>query len=100
MLIRMFVPLSSRAYWRVTAFRNVFDGAYATATGPAVCSAPGPDCRVSEPTLLDMFTIRGEAERRSSGIIALVTRMTPITLVSTTARTVAGSAWVGCCGMA
>ena len=52
-----------------------------------------------EPTLLDMFTIRGDAERRSSGSIALVTRMTPITLVSTTVRTVARSTVVGCCGM-
>src|ERR1041384_6987551 len=95
----MFVPLSSRTYWRVMAFRNVFDGAYAMDTGPAVCSGAGPDWMVREPTLLDMFTIRGEAERRSMGSIALVTRMTPITLVSTTVRIVAGSTLVGSCGM-
>ena len=41
-------------------------------------STSGSACRVSEPTLLEMLTIRGDAERRSSGSIALVTRMTPI----------------------
>jgi len=36
--------------------RNDFDGEYATAIGPV--SAPGVVYRVSEPTLLDTFTIR------------------------------------------
>ena len=40
--------------------------------------------RASEPTLLDMLTILGEADRRSSGSSALVTRIAPMTLVSTT----------------
>src|SRR5271170_811284 len=95
-LIKMLVPASSLAYWTVTALRNVFEGAYAAAMGPV--SAPGVVCRVSEPTLLDMFTIRGDAERRSSGSMALVTRMTPITLVSTAASIRAGSTEVGDCG--
>src|SRR3954470_14801728 len=93
----MLVSRSSLAYWTVTALRNVFDGAYAAEIGPV--SAPGVVCRVREPTPLDMFTIRGDAERRSSGSIALVTRMTPITLVSTTVRMVEGSTRVGSCGM-
>src|SRR3954463_7113339 len=93
----MFVPCSSLAYWTVTALRKDFDGAYAAEIGPV--SAPGVLCRVREPTLLDMFTIRGDAERRSSGSIALVTRMTPSTLVSTAVRTAAGSTLVGSCGM-
>lgn len=71
----MFVPLSSRAYGTVTAFRNVFDGAYAAATGPVVVSVAVPDCRVSEPTLLDMFTIRGEAERAAGSTGALSDRV-------------------------
>src|SRR5689334_22473489 len=62
-------------------------------------SMPGVDCRASEPTLLDMLTMRGEAEARNIGSIALVTRTTPITLVSTTVRTVAGSREVGACGI-
>jgi len=52
---------------------------------------------VSEPTLLETLTIRGEAARRSIGSIALVTRMTPITLVWTTASMVAGLTVVGAC---
>lgn len=92
----MSVSLSSLAYWTVTALRKVFDAKYAVGTGPM--SMPGVVCRVSEPTLLDMFTIRGDVEPRSRGSIALVTRMTPITLVSMTARTVAGSTVVGVCG--
>jgi len=92
----MFVPASSLAYWMVTALRNDFDGAYATAIGPV--SASGELWRLSEPTLLDTFTIRGADERRSIGSIALVTRMTPITLVSTTASIVATSTVVGICG--
>ena len=89
---------SSLAYWTVTALRNVFDGEYAAEIGP-VSLAGRRVCRVSEPTLLDMFTIRGDAERRSSGSIALVTRMTPITLVSTAVRTASRSTVVGSCGM-
>ena len=50
-----------------------------------------------QPTLLDMFTIRGDVDRRNNGNIALVTRMTPMTLVSTANRTVAGSTVVGIC---
>src|ERR1700722_15792609 len=92
----MFVSASSLTYWTVTALRNVFDGEYAAEIGPV--SAPGVLCRVSEPTLLDMFTIRGDAERRSSGSIALVTRMTPITLVSTAVRTIGGTTVSGFCG--
>jgi DNA-binding transcriptional LysR family regulator len=92
----MFVSCSSLAYWMVTALRKVFDAEYAAEIGPV--SAPGVVCRVREPTLLDMFTIRGDAERRSSGSIALVTRITPITLVSTATRTVAGLTVVGVCG--
>ncbi|KRC51898.1 hypothetical protein ASE16_02165 [Leifsonia sp. Root227] len=42
-----------------------------------------------------VLTIRGEFEARSIGGVALVTRLTPITLVSTTARTVAGPTVVG-----
>src|SRR4051794_25347223 len=45
-----------------------------------------------------MLTIRGDAERRSNGSIALVTRITPITLVSRASRTVSGSTLVGSCG--
>lgn len=41
--------------------------------GPVVVSPAGPDCRAGEPTLLDRFTIRGAADRRSSGSTALVT---------------------------
>ena len=91
----MFVSRSSLAYWIVTALSMDFDGEYATDSGPV--SVPGSVCRVREPTLLDMFTIRGDAERRSSGSMALVTRMTPITLVSTAVRTAARSAVVGNC---
>src|ERR1700712_1876283 len=46
-----------------------------------------------------MFTIRGEAERRRSGSIALVVRMTPKTFVSRTVRIVSRSIVVGSCGM-
>jgi len=53
--------------------------------------------RVSEPTLLETLTIRGEAARRSIGSIALVTRMTPMTLVWTNASMVSGSTVVGAC---
>lgn len=60
--------------------------------------APGVVWRVREPTLLDTFTIRGDGERRSRGSMALVTRMTPITLVSTAARTRSTSTVVGSCG--
>src|ERR1700729_2437203 len=93
----MFVPRSSLAYWMVTALRKVFDGAYAAEIGPD--SEPRVVCRVREPSLLEMFTIRGDAERRSKGSIALVTLMTPITLVSTAVRTVARSTMVGSCGL-
>lgn len=72
----MLVPLSSLAYWTVTALRKVLDAKYAAGIGPM--SMPGVVCRMSEPTLLDMFTIRGNAEPRSMGSIALVTRMTPM----------------------
>src|SRR3954467_8383618 len=95
----MLVSRSSLAYWMVTAFRNDFDGAYAADSGLDAIAGSSADCRVTEPTVLDMFTIRGDAERRSSGSIALVTRMTPITFVSTAVRTAARSTSVGCCGM-
>src|SRR5215204_4681621 len=79
--MRTFVPASSLAYCTVTAFRYVFDGEYASEIGPF--SAAGSLCRAREPTPLDMFTIRGDAERRSSGSIAFVTRMGPYTFVPT-----------------
>src|ERR1700753_2732790 len=97
MLIRMLVPASALAYWMVTALRSGFDGVYAPLTGPR--SMPGVVCRVREATWLDWLTIRGDAERRSSGSIALITRMTPITLVSTTAVMTAGSTVRGVCGI-
>src|SRR6201996_1770825 len=92
----MLVPASALAYWMVTALRSVFDGVYAPLTGPR--SMPGVVCRVREATWLDWLTIRGDAERRSSGSIALITRMTPITLVSTAARMVSALSVVGSCG--
>src|SRR3954447_4649513 len=97
--MRMFVSRSALAYWMVTALSMLFDGAYATDSGPVASSPAELVWRVREPTPLDMLTIRGDAERRSSGSIALVTRMTPITFVSTAVRTAARSTSVGCCGM-
>lgn len=61
------------------------------------CVAADVVCRVREPTPLGMVTIRGAGERRGSAGIASVTRMTPITLVSTTVRSVSGSTVVGSC---
>jgi hypothetical protein len=37
----------------------------------------GSACQVTDPTLLEMLTMRGEAERRNIGRTALVTRITP-----------------------
>ena len=53
----------------------------------------------SDPTLEDTFTIRGRSERRSSGSIAFVIRMTPKTFVSTPFAGLSRSMVLGSCGV-
>ena len=77
-LIKMSASASSFAYCTVTALRNVLDGEYAPEIGPVEPSAAV--WRASQPTVLDMLTILGEADRRSSGSSALVTRIAPIAI--------------------
>jgi hypothetical protein len=61
-----FVSASLRAYCTVTLLSIDFDGAYAAMTGP-VCSA-------SEPMLLDMLTMRGEAGAALDAVAAAARR--------------------------
>ena len=85
---------SSLAYWIVSAVSADLDGTYPAEMGCWSASA-GSDMRVNDPTLLETLTMRGDAERRSSGSMALVTVMTPKTFVSNTRRTMSRSAVLG-----
>src|SRR3954451_10432278 len=95
----MLVSRSSLAYWMVTALRNVLDGEYAADSGPVVFSEAAVVWRVREPTVLDMLTIRGDAERRRRRSSAVLTRITRITFGPPAAGTAARLTAVACCGM-
>ncbi len=84
-MIRKLVSRSSLAYWMMTTLSMVFVGAYAADSVLDATSAsaalPGEGADGAR-----HVAIRGDAERRSIDRIALVTRMAPITLVSTAVR--------------
>ncbi len=82
----MAVSASSRAYIAVTMFSAVFDDVYGRDGGIPAIGLSGAVCNPIEPTSLDTFTIRPDADRRSSGRNAFVTAITPNTLVSYTSR--------------
>ena len=64
----------------VSAFSAALDDRYA-AQVPR-CGNCGPVAQASDPVPLEMFTIRGCADRRSAGRKTLVTATTPKTFVS------------------
>ncbi len=93
--MRMPSFLNSLAYCTVSAFSAALDGAYA-ATGGSPANLPsGSLVMVSDAAWLPRLTMRGAGDRRSSGSIALVTAITPKTLVSNTARTMSTSTELG-----
>src|SRR5258708_35000754 len=80
------VSRSSLAYIAVTMFNAALDTGYGTDAGIAHIGLAWSETKVIEPTSEETFTMRALGARRSSGSIALVTAMTPRTLVSRIAR--------------
>lgn len=63
-------------------FSAVFDDVYGSVGGMAAIGLSGSERSAIDPTSLDTFTIRPDADRRSSGRNAFVTVITPNTFVS------------------
>src|SRR3984957_2725315 len=88
-------PSPARAWAQNTAsaFRAVLDERYAAPPPPETANcASGPVLQVSEAVPLEMFTIRGRAERRSAGRKAFGTATTANTFVSYVRRKLSTSA--------
>jgi hypothetical protein len=80
------VSFSSLAYIAVIMLTAALDDGYCAEAGIWLSGLAGSVCELIEPTSLDTLTIRAAGAWRSSGSIAFVTRTTPNTLISYTAR--------------
>lgn len=89
--------LRSLAYCWVSELSAALDGTYAADDGSRAISPAFPATRLSDARLVERFTILAAADRRSRGIIDVITEITPKTFVSNIVRTALRSAMRGNC---